>query len=114
MGAGMGLAMAPATESVMGSLPKEKAGVGSAMSDTTRELGGTLGVAVGGSALAAVYASKLDAAAERRPAPAPKRPTSPRTPSAARSPSPTGPGRSPNRSGPPPEKRSCTACEPTS
>ena len=60
MGAGMGLAMAPATESVMGSLPKEKAGVGSAMSDTTRELGGTLGVAVGGSALAAIYASKLD------------------------------------------------------
>ena len=36
----------------MGSLPKEKAGVGSAMSDTTRELGGTLGVAIGGSALA--------------------------------------------------------------
>jgi EmrB/QacA subfamily drug resistance transporter len=59
MGAGMGLAMAPATESVMGSLPKEKAGAGSAMSDTTRELGGTLGVAVGGSLLAAIYASNL-------------------------------------------------------
>ena len=62
IGAGMGLAMAPATESVMGSLPKEKAGVGSAISDTTRELGGTLGVAVGGSALAAVYASELSTA----------------------------------------------------
>ena len=69
MGAGMGLAMAPATESVMGSLPKEKAGVGSAMSDTTRELGGTLGVAVGGSALAAIYASKLDTALSAAPLP---------------------------------------------
>jgi MFS family permease len=69
MGAGMGLAMAPATESVMGSLPKEKAGVGSAMSDTTRELGGTLGVAVGGSALAAVYASQLGGALSAAPLP---------------------------------------------
>src|SRR4051812_20399074 len=69
MGAGMGLAMAPATESVMGSLPKEKAGVGSAVSDTTRELGGTLGVAVGGSALAAIYAGKLDTALSAAPHP---------------------------------------------
>ena len=39
----------------MGSLPKEKAGVGSAVNDTTRELGGTLGVAVIGSVFASVY-----------------------------------------------------------
>ena len=43
MGSGMGLTIAPATESIMGSLPKEKAGVGSAVNDTTRELGGALG-----------------------------------------------------------------------
>ena len=46
MGLGMGLAMAPATEAIMGSLPKAKAGIGSAMNDVVRELGGTLGVAV--------------------------------------------------------------------
>jgi len=52
---GMGMVMAPATESIMGSLPREKAGVGSAMNDTTRQLGGALGVAVIGSILAAIY-----------------------------------------------------------
>jgi Na+/melibiose symporter-like transporter len=52
---GMGLVMAPATESVMGSLPKSKAGVGSAMNDTTRQMGGALGVAVIGSLFASVY-----------------------------------------------------------
>ena len=45
----MGLTMAPATESVMGSLPREKAGVGSAVNDTTRQMGGALGVAIIGS-----------------------------------------------------------------
>jgi EmrB/QacA subfamily drug resistance transporter len=52
---GMGLTMAPATESIMGSLPPAKAGVGSAMNDTTRQMGGALGVAVLGSLLAAIY-----------------------------------------------------------
>lgn len=56
---GMGLTMAPATESIMGSLPRAKAGVGSAVNDTTRELGGALGVAVLGSLLASGYASSL-------------------------------------------------------
>ena len=45
MGAGMGLAGAPATESIMGSLPPDRANIGSAVNDTTRELGGALGVA---------------------------------------------------------------------
>ena len=49
MAAGMGMTMAPATESVMGSLPREKAGVGSAINDTTRQVGGALGVAIIGS-----------------------------------------------------------------
>jgi EmrB/QacA subfamily drug resistance transporter len=52
---GMGLVMAPATESIMGSLPRNKAGVGSAMNDTTRQMGGALGVAIIGSILATVY-----------------------------------------------------------
>ena len=47
--------MAPATESIMGSLPPAKAGVGSAMNDTTRQMGGALGVAVLGSVFALVY-----------------------------------------------------------
>jgi EmrB/QacA subfamily drug resistance transporter len=62
MGFGMGLAMAPATEAVMGSLPKAKAGVGSAMNDVVRELGGTLGVAVLGSVVSTSYASGMDGA----------------------------------------------------
>jgi EmrB/QacA subfamily drug resistance transporter len=52
---GMGLIMAPATESIMGSLPPAKAGVGSAMNDTTRQMGGALGVAIIGSILATSY-----------------------------------------------------------
>ena len=44
----------------MGSLPKEKAGVGSAVNDTTRQTGGALGVAVLGSVFAARYRSTID------------------------------------------------------
>jgi len=53
--AGMALTMAPATESIMGSLPPAKAGVGSAMNDTTRQMGGALGVAILGSVFATFY-----------------------------------------------------------
>lgn len=59
MAFGMGLVMAPATESIMGSLPLAKAGVGSAVNDTTRMIGGSLGVAVIGSVLSSMYASEL-------------------------------------------------------
>ena len=62
LGTGMGLAMAPATESIMGSLPRAKAGIGSAMNDVVREVGGTLGIAVLGSLLASAYASGMDGA----------------------------------------------------
>jgi EmrB/QacA subfamily drug resistance transporter len=55
MGAGVGLALAPSTDSIMGSLPKEEAGVGSATSDTSMQLGGALGVAVLGTALSIRY-----------------------------------------------------------
>jgi EmrB/QacA subfamily drug resistance transporter len=58
-GLGLGLAMAPATDSIMGSLPPERAGVGSAVNDTTREVGSALGVAVIGSIVGSVYAAHL-------------------------------------------------------
>jgi EmrB/QacA subfamily drug resistance transporter len=57
---GMGLTMAPSTDSVMGSLPLGKAGVGSAVNDTTRQVGGALGVAIIGSVLASVYGTKVN------------------------------------------------------
>jgi EmrB/QacA subfamily drug resistance transporter len=59
MASGIALTMAPATESIMGSLPLAKAGVGSAVNDTTRQVGGALGVAVVGSVLASVYGSQV-------------------------------------------------------
>ena len=59
MSGGMSMAMPSATESIMGSVPKEKAGVGSAMNDTTRQAGGALGVAVLGSVLASGFTSEL-------------------------------------------------------
>lgn len=59
LGMGMALAMAPATESIMGSLPREKAGVGSAMNDTTRQVGGALGVAIIGSVFSSQYAPAM-------------------------------------------------------
>ncbi len=59
MGVGMGNVMSPATESIMGSLPREKAGVGSAMNDTTRQVGGAVGVAVLGSILSSHYGPNL-------------------------------------------------------
>jgi predicted MFS family arabinose efflux permease len=60
LGVGLGATTAPATESIMGSLSPEKAGVGSAVNDTTRELGGTLGVAIIGSVFSSIYVSALD------------------------------------------------------
>src|SRR3954469_4762046 len=60
MGAGMGLSVAPATESIMGALPLHQAGVGSAVNDTSREVGGALGVAIVGSMLSSLYSSDLN------------------------------------------------------
>jgi DHA2 family multidrug resistance protein-like MFS transporter len=55
MGAGMASVMAPVTEVVMSTLPRERAGVGSAVTNTVRQVGGALGVAVLGSVLSQVY-----------------------------------------------------------
>jgi hypothetical protein len=59
MAGGMAVVVAPCTGLIMTSIPMNKAGVGSAINDTTRELGGALGVAVLGSVLASRYGSKL-------------------------------------------------------
>ncbi|MDQ5832420.1 MAG: DHA2 family efflux MFS transporter permease subunit, partial [Actinomycetota bacterium] len=67
LGTGMGLTTAPATESIMGAVPAANAGVGSGVNDTTRELGGTLGVAVIGSVFASLYAAGFDGVATGLP-----------------------------------------------
>ena len=66
LGVGIGLVSTPATESIMQVLPPARAGVGSAVNDATRELGGTLGVAVVGSLFASQYADRLLALVEGR------------------------------------------------
>jgi EmrB/QacA subfamily drug resistance transporter len=58
-GVGMGLVMTPTTAAVMGSVPVDKAGVGSAVLNSMRQVGGSLGIAVMG----AIVASQVDAAA---------------------------------------------------
>ena len=61
LGVGMGFTQAPATEAIMGAVPKRKAGIASGVNGSTRLFGGTLGVAVIGSVAASLYASRLDA-----------------------------------------------------
>lgn len=69
---GMGMAniMAPSTESVMSALPREKAGVGSAVSNTIRQVASALGIAILGSILAAVYRGQIEPATTALPGPA--------------------------------------------
>lgn len=56
---GMALAMTPSTNLLMSAVPKNRAGMGSATNDTTRELGGALGIAVLGAILSSLYADKI-------------------------------------------------------
>jgi EmrB/QacA subfamily drug resistance transporter len=58
-GLGLGFTSAPATESIMGAIAARTAGVGSAVNDTTRLIGGTLGVAVIGSVYASLYQHRI-------------------------------------------------------
>jgi hypothetical protein len=88
LGLGMGLTSAPATESIMGAVQTDKAGIGSAVNDATREVGGTLGVAVIGSVFASLYATQVEGLRGTCPPRPPRQPAS--------------------RSGPPsPSPRSC-------
>lgn len=59
MGLGLAIVQGPATDSIMSTVSLDEAGAGSAVNDTTRELGGTLGVAVLGSIVASVYTTKV-------------------------------------------------------
>jgi EmrB/QacA subfamily drug resistance transporter len=62
MGFGMGTAMAPATDSIMGTLDEAHLSVGSAMNDATRLVGGALGVAVLGSLMTSHYGDQMQSA----------------------------------------------------
>ncbi len=59
MACGLAFTTGPATDAIMGALPLSKAGAGSAVNDTTREVGGTLGVAIIGSVLNSAYGSRV-------------------------------------------------------
>ncbi|WP_104523679.1 MFS transporter [Blastococcus atacamensis] len=67
-GIGMGTVMAPATESIMSVVPREKAGAGAAVNNSVRQVGGALGVAILGSLLAGSYAAHLGSSADALPA----------------------------------------------
>jgi hypothetical protein len=60
LGGSMGITAAPATGAIMSSVPLNRAGVGSAVNDTSRELGGALGIAVLGSIATSTYRSGID------------------------------------------------------
>jgi EmrB/QacA subfamily drug resistance transporter len=60
LGSGIGFTMSPATSSIMNSLPPSRAGIGSAMNDTTRQLGGALGIAVLGALMNGVYRREVN------------------------------------------------------
>lgn len=59
MMAGISAAMTPGTNILMASVPRNRSGMGSAMNDTTRELGSALGVAVLGAVLSAAYETQI-------------------------------------------------------
>lgn len=68
MALGFALVMAPSSNEVMSVVPEENAGVGSALNDTVRQVGGALGVAILGSALNSVYSSHMADQVARLPA----------------------------------------------
>ena len=69
MGLGLGTAMSPTTDALLGSIPREKSGVSSAAQQTSIQLGGTLGVAVLGSVLNSTYADSVEGSVSRLPIP---------------------------------------------
>jgi MFS transporter, DHA2 family, multidrug resistance protein len=69
-GIAMALVMPPATTTVMMSLPRELAGVGSSINNTVRQVGGALGVAVLGTVLTSAYRGKIEPLLTSRGVPA--------------------------------------------
>ena len=64
---GLSLVTSPSTEAVRGSVPRERAGVASAVKDISRELGGTLGVAITGSVFISLYTPRISETFEAIP-----------------------------------------------
>ncbi len=83
MAIGLGLATAPSTDAILAVLAPGKAGVGSAVNDVTRELGGTFGVAVVGAVFASVYGPQLTLLLHRVGLPAPALAAARQSPAAA-------------------------------
>src|SRR6266566_4673731 len=120
LGIGMGLAMTPATSGITAALPASQQGVGSAINDLSREVGGAVGIAVLASILTSAYQSTCTWVTCRPRWPSRQGPRSPSPPtSAGRSPPrPTRPSRtgctspcsSPPGSSPPPPSRSSRCC----
>ena len=69
LGLGIGVVMAPMTESIMAALPRERAGAGAAMNNALRQVGGVLGVAVLGSILSSTYTRDIGPSLTRLPPP---------------------------------------------
>jgi EmrB/QacA subfamily drug resistance transporter len=69
LGTAMAHIMPPATVSIMQSLPREKAGSGSAVNNTFRQVGGAMGVAVLGSLLSARYREGIEGRLAQLPLP---------------------------------------------
>jgi DHA2 family multidrug resistance protein-like MFS transporter len=69
-GVGMANVMPPAMEAILASLPRERAGVGSAISNTVRQVGGALGIAVLGAVVMAVYRGQIEPTVAALPDPA--------------------------------------------
>ncbi|MCZ6539764.1 MAG: DHA2 family efflux MFS transporter permease subunit, partial [Chloroflexi bacterium] len=67
MGLGMANVMAPATDAVMAAVPESHAGVGSALNDTVRQIGGALGVGIFGSILSSIYTTNMSDAVSGLP-----------------------------------------------
>jgi EmrB/QacA subfamily drug resistance transporter len=67
MGMGMGLTMAPATGSILSTIPQEQSGVGSAVNETMQQIGGALGIALLGSLFSTIYGDKLAPALQGLP-----------------------------------------------
>lgn len=65
MGIGLGMTLPQATNGVLASVPRERAGMGAAVNDGMSELGGSLGVAVLGAVMAAIYRGQIDGAIAR-------------------------------------------------
>jgi hypothetical protein len=62
--------MPPAMEAILATLPRERAGVGSAVTNTVRQVGGALGIAVLGAVVMAVYRGQIEPALAALPGPA--------------------------------------------